>query len=251
MTDALLHVRAMGSGTPVLMLHGWGTSGEDLLPLAALVAERHRVHVVDLPGFGQSPRPESPWNTADYTRCVLDYMNAHELDQADFVGHSFGGRIAIQLASSHPSRVRRLVLIAAAGIPPRRTVRRRAYLALLRALRAVLKIATRFAGPAPMQWFGDKFGSRDYKAAGPMRPTLVRVLADDLSSSLGQIRAPTLLLWGSLDTETPLEMAQRYKASIQASQLVVLPNRGHFPYHDDGAQLCAYYINDFLRQRSQ
>jgi pimeloyl-ACP methyl ester carboxylesterase len=84
-----------------------------------------------------------------------------------------------------------------------------------------------------------------------MRPTLVRVLSDDLTSRLAQIRAPTLLLWGSLDTETPLEMAERYKASIQQSRLVVLPNRGHFPYHNDGAQLCAYYINDFLQGRGE
>jgi len=233
------------------MLHGWGTSGEDLLPLAALMADSAQVHVVDLPGFGRSPPPESPWDTADYARCVLDYMDGRKLAQVDIVAHSFGGRIALVLASAHPPRVRRLVLMAAAGIPPRRTVRRRAYLALLRALRAVLRLANPWFGSAPMRWFGDKFGSRDYKAAGPMRPTLVRVLADDLSTRLGEIRAPTLLLWGSLDRETPLEMAERYKASIQASRLVVLPNRGHFPYHEDGAQLCAYHINDFLRERGE
>lgn len=234
----------------MLLLHGWGTSGEDLVPLANLMAETAQLHVVDLPGFGQSPRPDSPWNTADYAGCILDYMNARKLERVDLVAHSFGGRIALELASGHVSRVRRLVLMAAAGIPPRRTARGRAYLAWVRTLRGVLKLATPLVGQAPMRWFGDKFGSRDYKAAGPMRPTLVRVLADDLSSRLGLIRAPTLLLWGSLDAETPLEMAERYKASIPGSKLVVLPNRGHFPYHEDGAQLCAYYINDFLGERT-
>jgi pimeloyl-ACP methyl ester carboxylesterase len=251
MADALLHVRAIGNGKPILMLHGWGTSGEDLLPLAALLAETAQVHVVDLPGFGRSPRPPAPWNTADYARCLLDYISAHNLDPVDIVAHSFGGKVALHLASGHPAHVRRLVLMAASGIPPRRTVRKRVYLAFVRALRSVIQRATPWIGPSAMQWFGGKFGSRDYKAAGPMRPTFVRVVADDLTPQLGLIRSPTLLLWGSLDTETPLEMAERYKASIQSSRLVVLPNRDHFPYHDDGAQLCAYYINDFLRERSE
>jgi pimeloyl-ACP methyl ester carboxylesterase len=178
-------------------------------------------------------------------------MDAEKLSQVDIVAHSFGGRIALVLASNHASRVRRLVLMAAAGIPPRRSLQRRAYLMLLRALRVLLRLTTPLFGSAPMKWFGDKFGSRDYKSAGAMRGTFVRVLADDLTSNLAHIRASTLLLWGSLDSETPLEMARRFKASIERSKLVVLPNRGHFPYHDDGAQLCAYYINDFLRERGE
>jgi len=228
------------------VLHGWGVSGADLMPLANLMADAARVHVVDLPGFGQSPRPESPWGTREYARCVLDYMDAQKLEKVDIVAHSFGGRIALVLASSHALRVRRLVLMAAAGIPPQRRFARRVYLSMLRVLRKLLRLAAPLTGPAPMNWFGRRFGSRDYKSAGPMRETLVRVLADDLTSNLTQIRAPTLLLWGSLDTETPVEMAERYKQSIERSELVVLPNRDHFPYLGDGAQLCAYYINDFL-----
>ena len=233
------------------MLHGWGTSGDDLLPLANLMTATARVHLVDFPGFGRSPRPESPWGTQDYAQRVLEYMDTEKLDQVDIVAHSFGTRVAVLLASNHGSRVRRLVLMAAAGIPPRRSLRRRGYLTLLRAFRTLLRLSTPVFGPAPMRWFGDQFGSRDYKSAGEMRATLVRVLADDLTTHLARIRAPTLLVWGSLDTETPLEMAQRFKAAIARSRLVVLPNRGHFPYHDDGAQLCAYYINDFLRERSE
>src|ERR1700752_2841916 len=139
MTEALVHARVLGSGRPVLMLHGWGTSGDDLLPLANLMTDAYRVHVVDLPGFGQSPRPESPWGTADYARCVLEYLNANELDRVDIVAHSFGGKIALLLASSAVARVRRLVLIAASGIAPRRTLRRRAYLTGVRAFRTVLR----------------------------------------------------------------------------------------------------------------
>src|SRR5579864_6464294 len=108
MTEAV-HARALGNGRPVLMLHGWGASG------ANLMADAARVHVVDLPGFGQSPRPESPWGTREYARCVLDYMDAQKLEKVDIVAHSFGGRIALVLASSHAPRVRRLVLMAAAG----------------------------------------------------------------------------------------------------------------------------------------
>lgn len=242
----MLASRALGEGRPLLMLHGWGVSGEALVPLATLLSEEAQVHVLDLPGFGKSPPPQTAWGIGEYAYSVLEYMDAAGLSKVDLFGHSFGGRIAIYLASHHPERVGRLVLMGSAGIPPRRSLRRRAFIFWLSALRTLIKLTEPFLGPRHMEWYRNRFGSPDYKNAGVLRPTLVRVIGEDLSPHLPAIACPTLLVWGALDTETPLEMGERFHRSIANSKLVVLPQSGHFPYAD-GAQMSAYHIRNFLQ----
>ncbi len=85
------------------------------------VAERlaplgYQVHLIDLPGFGQSDLPPQVWGVEDYQRFVVAYLDDRHLDRVAVLGHSFGGRIGLVLAAEHPERVSKMVLADAAGL---------------------------------------------------------------------------------------------------------------------------------------
>jgi pimeloyl-ACP methyl ester carboxylesterase len=232
----------IGTGKPLVLLHGWGKSKEALRPLAELLAWNRRVGLIDLPGFGATPPPDQPWGTADYMEWVAQRLDG----PCDVLGHSLGARIALRLAHRHPDQVRRLVLIGAAGLRPR-SLKRRVRLAAARCIRTAVRLLDR-TGATRLEegWYRPRFGSRDYQQAGLLRPTLVRVVNEDLAPLLPQIQQGALLLWGRLDSETPPEMGERMQAALPASRLIWLDGKGHEPHEGVGAQLCAHLIDQYL-----
>ena len=104
-----------GEGPPLLCLHGLGGTKASFLPTLSALAERNRVIAVDLPGFGDSDKPLTAAYDAPYfADAVVAMLDALELDRADLVGNSMGGRIAIEAGLLHPDRVGRLVLLSPA-----------------------------------------------------------------------------------------------------------------------------------------
>jgi pimeloyl-ACP methyl ester carboxylesterase len=243
-----LNVERLGaSGHPILFLHGWGQSLEGLKPLGRLLAHEAQVHLVDLPGFGSSPAPPGDWGTEEYAHRVLAHLDESNLEVVDLLGHSFGGRIAVRLAVQWPRRVRGLVLVSSAGLPARRTIRQRSRAQLARALLHSTRRLKPLLGPGPEAWVVNRFGSRDYKAAGPLRGILVKTVREDLTALVSRITQPTLLLWGEEDKETPVEMGRRFNELIRGSRLIELPGFDHFPFLHEGAHVCAHHVMGFLR----
>jgi pimeloyl-ACP methyl ester carboxylesterase len=243
-----LNVVQLGStGPPILMLHGWGQSLNSLRLLGELLSAYRKVYLIDLPGFGKTPKPLDDWGTIEYAQRILQYMDENGMQQADLLGHSFGGRICLRLASNYPQRVSKLILIGSHGLKLRTSVKKRFYGLAVSRLGRLLKAADKlFKSNYFEQWFVPRFGSHDYKNAGPMRNSLVKTVNEDQSDSIACISAPSLILCGEKDTETPPEMAQHLHKHIRNSQLIFLPGKDHFPFLGEGAHLCASYIRKFL-----
>jgi pimeloyl-ACP methyl ester carboxylesterase len=108
-----IHVRAGGSGPAVLLLHGYGETGDMWAPLAAELARGHTVIVPDLRGLGLSSKPPGGFDKKTQAEDVAGVMTALDVAQADVVAHDIGNMVAFQFAARHPERVRRLVLIDA------------------------------------------------------------------------------------------------------------------------------------------
>src|SRR6185437_14667149 len=102
--------------------HGWGHSHAALLPLAEAMRPHADSRLVDLPGFGGSALPPGPWGTADYADAMAAWLATLPARRRIWIGHSFGCRVGVQLAARHPQAVAALFLIAAAGLPPRRSL---------------------------------------------------------------------------------------------------------------------------------
>ena len=224
---------------PVVVLHGWGAHLEAVEPIVAGLEPVLRVVALDLPGFGRSDPPPSPWATRDFAEFVLQVLAAKGIGRFRVVGHSHGGRIAIWLAANHPDRVDRVLLCDAAGLRPRRTFAYRRRVALAKAGRVIGRL-----GGAPGRRLQDRMrrrvASADYLAAsGTVRDSFRLVVAEDLGDHLPRIQAPTLLVWGSEDDDTPLWMAERMHALIPDSGLVVFEGAGHYSYADEPGRFAA------------
>jgi pimeloyl-ACP methyl ester carboxylesterase len=236
---------------PVLMLHGWGRSLDSLLPLAELLAEVADVHLIDLPGFGGSGMPDGVWGTKEYAEIIRRYLEGQNLTHVALLGHSFGGKVSIKFAEKYPERVERLILIDSSGLKPIKSFKKKLHFLMISVLRRCARLIEKYAGlEVYKNWFIPRFASADYLSAGPLKETFVKVVNEDLAASVAKISAPTLLLWGEEDTETPLEMAHRLKGLLRNASLVVLPGKGHYPFEGSGAHLCAHYIGSFLKGMS-
>lgn len=232
-----LYVKQIGSGKKTLiLLHGWANTHKNMLPLGQLLAKNYQVHLVDLPGFGLSEKPDSIWGAKEYANILNDYMQEQAIEKAIFVGHSFGGKIALQIASDFPARVKLLVLIGSAGLPGKKTIKRRAVTLLGRVLG--------FFPPFYQRYFVPSFGSSDWKTAGSMRSILVKSIREDLSSLSKNLQVPTLILWGKRDTQTPLEMGLRFQKLIRGSRLIVYPQGDHYLMKGAGAHLLCRHIRE-------
>ena len=228
-----------GQGDPVVLLHGWGASSQSLAGVAASLQGAFRVLTLDLPGFGWSQAPPEAWGTEEYTAHVLRLLDETGIFRAAFVGHSFGGRIAISLAAHHPERVSRLALVASAGVRPERSVRYHLTVATTKLLsRALALPCWGSLGERLLSRWRDRVGSPDYRAAGRMRPTLVRVVNEDLTPLLPMVQAPALLLWGDQDQEVGRHAMEIMTAKIPRACLTVFPGAGHFPFQDAPDEFC-------------
>jgi pimeloyl-ACP methyl ester carboxylesterase len=240
------HFTLCGQGEPIVLLHGWGASAESLAGIGKVLEDRFHVLTIDLPGFGWTPPPPAAWGTRDYAAHVEAVMESSGIASANLLGHSFGGRIALTIAAQHPEKVRRLVLVASAGIRPSRGPGH--YLKV-----GAAKLAKRmFSFPAwgrqgerILSTIRRKVGSRDYRNAGRMRGTLVRVVNEDLRDILSSVRAPTLIIWGDRDPEVPRSSMEIMANGIRGSRLEIMEAAGHFPFIDKPESF-RKLVRDFL-----
>jgi pimeloyl-ACP methyl ester carboxylesterase len=115
-----LHVRVGGSGPAVVLIHGFGDTGDMWTPLAVALARNHRVIVPDLRGLGLSSKPEGGYDKktqAGDVRAILDKLG---VDKADIVGHDIGTMVAYAYAARYPDKTTKLVVMDAPvpGVPP-------------------------------------------------------------------------------------------------------------------------------------
>lgn len=115
-----LHVRVGGSGPAVVLLHGFGDTGDMWTPLATELARNHRVVAPDLRGIGLSAKPEDGYEKKNQAKDIRGVLDALGIDQADVVGHDIGVMVAYAYAAAYPTKTTRLVVMDAPppGIPP-------------------------------------------------------------------------------------------------------------------------------------
>jgi pimeloyl-ACP methyl ester carboxylesterase len=220
--DVRVYYEREGEGMSVLLLHGWGGNAMSVKPIANLLKERFSVISLDLPGFGRTDMP-SAWGVEDYGLFIKEFLGKLGIERTEIVTHSFSGRIGIFLAANFPKIVNRLVLIDSAGI------RRRPPIYWTRLF--VSKVLGRIPGAKYV--FHNLMGSRDWREAGEMRETLVKVVNWDAKPYLSKISQRTLLIWGENDKETPLSSAKIMEREIENAHLVILKGAGHFSYLDN------------------
>lgn len=209
-----------------MALHGWGRSRSDYAAMLAMLGEP--ALAVDLPGFGLSAPPPSPWTPKDYAAFFAEGLLPTLGAPVVVVGHSFGGRVAVHLAASCPEAVRALVLT---GVPLFREHNGAARPALAyRVVRALSRSG--LIGERRLEAARRRYGSADYRnAEGVMREVLVASLAARDDDAVASVRCPVALVWGARDTAAPLSVAERAQAAFRRAHLEVLDDDHFVPLH--------------------
>lgn len=110
---ATIHVRVGGSGPAVVLLHGYGETGDMWAPMAADLARDHTVIVPDLRGLGLSSKPPSGFDKKTQAGDVAGVLETLKVERADLVTHDIGNMVGFAFAAQHPQQVKRFVLIDA------------------------------------------------------------------------------------------------------------------------------------------
>ena len=255
----------IGSGPPLVFVHGLSGAWQNWLENIPHFARRHRVIALDLPGFGASPMPDWDPSIRAYGRLVGDFCDELGVERCDLVGNSMGGFISAEVAISDPERVDRLVLASAAGISAARMAR------------APATTGARFAAalaPYAFRWREQALTRpllRHYTLRGvfykpnALRPEIlwenihagldapgfaaaVRGLVGyDFTDRLPEIEVPTLIVWGRQDRVVPPADAHEFKRLIPNSRLVVFDRCGHVPQLEKPARFNAL-LEEFLAE---
>jgi len=233
-----------GDGDVILLLHGWGGEAASFQPVFKWLSQSHKVYALDLPGFGNSQIPPTPWNASDYAQFVTAFLEKFSISKVHLIGHSFGGRIAIILSAEHPEKVDKLILVDSAGLTPKRTTKYYLRVAIAKTGKWIRRCGT--PGARLANALSARIGSKDYQDAAEMRATLVKVVNQDLRSLLPRISASTLLIWGEHDKDTPIGFGKVMEREIPDAGLVVLKEAGHFSYLDQFPQFCRI-VASFLK----
>lgn len=249
----------LGQGFPVLMIHGSGPGVSGYVNWRTVMnplAEKRRVLIPDMVGFGFTERkPGQRYDADTWVAQAIGLLDALDLPQADIVGNSFGGALALKLAIRHPRRIRRLVLMGSAGLnfpltegldavwgyqPSQENMRRIldifAYdrglitddLARLRfeaSIQPGFQEAFAAMFPAPRQRWVEALASAD----------------DDLR----RIPHETLLIHGREDRVIPLESSIALSRLIPRAQLHVFGRCGHWTQIEQAARFIRR-VGDFL-----
>jgi pimeloyl-ACP methyl ester carboxylesterase len=214
-----IQYRVAGEGEPIVLVHGLSGSWRWWEPVLEPLAERRRVHLLDLPRLG------ARLPAHDLTGWLGRWFDAAELERVDLVGHSLGGLIAAELAAEQPQRVLRLALVAPAGIPCGNTVLSRG----ARLLGTLYDVRGRL--PTVVG---------DAVRAGPFSLLRGVLFASDrdLSAELASVQARTLLVWGDHDRLLPARIAAQWQRVLPGSRLVRL-HCGHVPMWEAPLELAS------------
>ena len=236
-----------GDGRPLVLMHGWGCNTTTLASIEKIALDcGWKVYNIDFPGHGESADPPAVWGIEEYTRVLEAIVKEENIVHPSLLGHSFGGRVGILYSSRHDD-VDKLILVDAAGIKPRRSLK---YYFKVYSFKLYKRMLYMLLGKEKAERKLDaaraKAGSSDYANATPvMRAILSKVVNEDLKHCLPLIKASTLLIWGENDTATPLADAKYMESHIPDAGLVSFPGCGHYSFLDNPYQFAAV-LRSFL-----
>lgn len=232
----------------LLLLHGTAASLHTWDGWVAVLGDRYRTLRLDLPAYGLTgPRSDRDYRIETYAQFVDGFVSALALQAFHLAGNSLGGNIAWQYALEHPERVRSLTLIDASGYPrdPEAPVPLAFRLARTPVLGEVLR---RVSLPSVYRAsledvyaddgkITDELVRRYYELGlreGNRQAFLdrARMLREDHHERIGEIRTPTLILWGAQDTWIPPADAARFLADLPNAVLAMYADAGHVPMEE-------------------
>ena len=232
----------------MILLHGWLCTLETMKPIADSLSQNFKVYLVDIVVFGKSDLPEHPLNTDDFGDFLKDFVDKVNIKNPILIGHSNGGRMIINAVGRGIVDAKKIVLMDSAGIIPKRKPKYYIKVGIFKAGKTILNKIPNVAGMKELkEKLLNSVGSSDYKASAPvLKETMKIILNEDVTPLLSNIKVPTLLIWGTNDTDTPIADAKKMQSLIPDCGIVEYKNSGHFAYLEN-IQNCNVVLNEFFK----
>lgn len=241
---AEIHYTDEGSGVPVVMIHGLGGSFLNWNKLRDRMKDDYRVIRIDLPGFGLSDLPQPEGDRTDYIKQYRDFMSfmldTLHVDSVYLVGNSMGGMMSWGTAADHPDKVKKMVLISAAGYDLENVSNTAARMLKVPFVEYFLQkgfplsfsegnARKVFADPSKVNPEAVKNNNMMWNREGNIHAAIALASSGRFpdSSMIAAVKCPTLILWGKQDKIVPLDHAYRFKRDIKNSEMVLFDNCGH------------------------
>lgn len=265
------NVLEIGEGPPLLLVHGHSGCWQNWLENIPHFARTHRVVAPDLPGFGYSEMPTDGVSIENYARFLDDLCAEFGIDSTPVVGNSLGGFVGAELSLKFPDRAAGLVLVSAAGLAdkyiglPATLLRRKSVVAFARATNAYARIPdarleTMVRRPRLRRALLRMVAAHPERLPAPMCAELLRgagrpaapdatdaLVNYDFRDRLGDVRCPTLVVWGEEDRTVPVQGADEYERLIPDARKVIMRDTGHVPMLERPARFNRL-VDDFLAE---
>ena len=266
-SGAVAHVRDQGNrqGPVLVLIHGSNASLHTWEPWVADLKGKYRIVTMDMPGHGLTGRvPGDDYSRAGMVKFTHDVLTKLGLSHYAIGGNSMGGGVAAEYAEDYPDEVTALILVDAAGLPRKANPNEKVPLAFRLARMPVINHIMLYVSPRSMFAEGvrkvfvdqskvtDAMIDRYYDLnlyEGNRYATMLRfqLPMDDgkVAARLGEIKVPTLVLWGEKDGLIPVANAHEFGARIAGARVVIYPNVGHIPM-EEVADRSAADVDNFL-----
>lgn len=229
---------------PLVLLHGANTDGLVWFPVMAALAEKYTIFAPDIVGYGETDKPNAPYDRPYYARWLQGFLAALGHDKVMLLGLSMGGAIALQAALDFPDKLDRLILVGAAGLGklqmPKGLPMAMTLLHIFPSAKAqdrVRRINHTVTTDERKITMG-KYRLSVLKSKGSRRVFLRsagRVTHRFTPDELARITLPTQIIWGEKDNTYPVQIAQETAKLIPHATLSIIPNAPHIPFWDDPA----------------
>jgi pimeloyl-ACP methyl ester carboxylesterase len=239
-------------GETLLMIHGFGADRDNWLRFSRHLTHRYRVIALDLPGFGESSKPDASYDVASQMERVRAFANALRIDKLHLVGNSMGGHIAALYAARHPEQVLSVALLDNAGVtaPQKSEMIQRLErgepnpLVVRRAEDFDALMNFVFVSPPPLpESLKRYFAERSVANQGHYDRIFAQLRGHyvPLEPELPNIQVPTLVLWGEQDRALHVSSIDVMQPLLKKPTVVVMKNCGHAPMIERPEETAHHY----------
>lgn len=253
--QGIVHYETYGQGKPVVLLHGWLGSWGLWQRTMEVLGRSYRTYALDFWGFGDSGKKRATYAVSDFVSLVDQFMAQLGIASAPLVGHSMGGTVSLSVAMRYPHRVQKVVVVGSPIVGSSLNILlqlagHKAIAFAVYNLPAALRLGVRLGSPLivnkdPLAWY--RAQERDlskttlesfFASIGSLRRT-------DLRSRLGEVKVPTLGIYGVGDTIVHPRQYAPLKAGVPHAQIEIMGGSRHFPMIDEPDRFIAT-LKEFL-----
>jgi len=213
----------------ILIIPGWDGTKKNWQNFINIANKKYDIFCLELPCFGNEPCPKKVWGVEEYADFVEEKIKSLNSDNLILLGHSFGGQIASYLVAKNNSLAKKLILSGAAIIREKSKFKKIIFLPFAKIGKIIffLPFLKKFKKIAQKVLYRTINSPDFFKTSGIKREIFKKIIKQDFSDLLKNIKTPTLVVWGNRDSYVPLRFGKKIVKKIPNSKLIIIKGGKH------------------------